>query len=86
MQFQPKTNAQLAESGLLPAGEYEFAIQTDGGLVRSTVFEGGAMVRVEITRQAASGFMKQRALASHRCPTCGTAREGDLDLYGGVPA
>lgn len=29
-------------------GNDEFAIQTDGGLVRSTVFEGGKMVRVEM--------------------------------------
>jgi len=29
-------------------GDDEFAIQTDGGLVRSTVFDGGAMVRVEM--------------------------------------
>ncbi|HSY17509.1 MAG TPA: diaminopimelate epimerase [Candidatus Acidoferrales bacterium] len=29
-------------------GNDEFAIQTDGGLVRSTVFDGGAMVRVEM--------------------------------------
>ncbi|HEV2694723.1 MAG TPA: diaminopimelate epimerase [Verrucomicrobiae bacterium] len=29
-------------------GDDEFAIQTDGGLVRSTVFDKGAMVRVEM--------------------------------------
>jgi diaminopimelate epimerase len=29
-------------------GHEEFAIQTDGGLVRSTVFEGGKMVQVEM--------------------------------------
>jgi diaminopimelate epimerase len=29
-------------------GNDEFAIQTDGGLVRSTVFENGSMVRVEM--------------------------------------
>lgn len=31
-------------------GNEEFTIQTDGGLVRSTVFAGGAMVRVEMGR------------------------------------
>jgi diaminopimelate epimerase len=31
-------------------GNEEFAIQTDGGLVRSTVFDGGKMVRVEMGR------------------------------------
>ncbi len=31
-------------------GADEFAIQTDGGLVRSTVFENGRMVRVEMGR------------------------------------
>jgi diaminopimelate epimerase len=31
-------------------GQEEFAIQTDGGLVHSTVFEGGRMVRVEMGR------------------------------------
>src|SRR5579859_5076560 len=29
-------------------GHEEFAIHTDGGLVRSTVFEGGKMVQVEM--------------------------------------
>ena len=29
-------------------GNDEFALQTDGGIVRSTVFDGGKMVRVEM--------------------------------------
>src|SRR5215831_10387335 len=35
-------------------GNDEFALHTDGGIVRSTVFEGGQMVRVEMARSAST--------------------------------
>jgi diaminopimelate epimerase len=44
----------------------EFAIQTDGGLVRSTVFEGGKMVRVE---------MGNVSFDSEKIPVTGPKRE-----------
>ena len=44
----------------------EFAIQTDGGLVRSTVFDGGAMVRVE---------MGKVSFDSEKIPVTGAKRE-----------
>jgi diaminopimelate epimerase len=47
-------------------GDEEFAIQTDGGLVRSTVFAGGAMVRVEMGRVS---------FASDKIPVAGPPRE-----------
>jgi diaminopimelate epimerase len=47
-------------------GNEEFAIQTDGGLVRSTVFDGGKMVRVEMGRVS---------FASDKIPVTGPARE-----------
>jgi diaminopimelate epimerase len=47
-------------------GNEEFAIQTDGGLVRSTVFEGGKMVRVE---------MGQVSFDSANIPVNGPQRE-----------
>jgi len=47
-------------------GNDEFAIQTDGGLVRSTVFEGGAMVRVE---------MGKVSFDSEKIPVVGAKRE-----------
>ncbi len=47
-------------------GNEEFAIQTDGGLVRSTVFEGGKMVRVE---------MGQVSFDSAKIPVNGPQRE-----------
>ena len=47
-------------------GHEEFAIQTDGGLVRSTVFEGGGMVRVE---------MGQVSFDSGKIPVTGPERE-----------
>jgi diaminopimelate epimerase len=47
-------------------GGEEFAIQTDGGLVRSTVFDGGKMVRVE---------MGQVSFDSARIPVTGAPRE-----------
>lgn len=47
-------------------GNDEFAIQTDGGLVRSTVFEGGKMVRVE---------MGQVSFDSAKIPVNGPQRE-----------
>ena len=47
-------------------GNDEFAIQTDGGLVRSTVFDGGAMVRVE---------MGKVSFDSEKIPVIGAKRE-----------
>ena len=47
-------------------GSDEFAIQTDGGLVRSTVFDGGKMVRVE---------MGKVSFASDKIPVMGSRRE-----------
>lgn len=47
-------------------GNDEFAIQTDGGLVRSTVFEGGSMVRVE---------MGKVSFNSGKIPVTGAERE-----------
>jgi diaminopimelate epimerase len=47
-------------------GNDEFAIQTDGGLVRSTVFEGGKMVRVE---------MGKVSFDSEKIPVVGDKRE-----------
>jgi len=47
-------------------GSEEFAIQTDGGVVRSTVFDGGKMVRVE---------MGKVSFASDRIPVIGPVRE-----------
>ena len=47
-------------------GNDEFAIQTDGGLVRSTVFEHGKMVRVE---------MGKVSFASEKIPVTGPPRE-----------
>jgi len=47
-------------------GNDEFAIQTDGGMVRSTVFEGGKMVRVE---------MGQVSFDSAKIPVNGPQRE-----------
>jgi diaminopimelate epimerase len=48
------------------AGNEEFAIQTDGGLVRSTVFDGGKMVRVE---------MGKVSFDSEKIPVTGAKRE-----------
>jgi diaminopimelate epimerase len=48
------------------AGADEFAIQTDGGLVQSTVFENGAMVRVEMGRVS---------FDSEKIPVTGPKRE-----------
>jgi len=47
-------------------GDEEFAIQTDGGLVRSTVFDKGAMVRVE---------MGKVSFDSEKIPVTGAKRE-----------
>ena len=47
-------------------GNDEFAIQTDGGVVRSTVFDAGKMVRVE---------MGQVSFASDKIPVTGPQRE-----------
>ena len=47
-------------------GQEEFVIQTDGGLVRSTVFEGGRMVRVE---------MGKISFDSEKIPVTGGKRE-----------
>ncbi len=47
-------------------GNEEFAIQTDGGLVRSTVFDGGKMVRVE---------MGKVSFDSARIPVTGPRRD-----------
>ena len=47
-------------------GNDEFTIQTDGGLVRSTVFDGGKMVRVE---------MGKVSFASDKIPVTGPHRE-----------
>jgi diaminopimelate epimerase len=47
-------------------GNDEFAIQTDGGLVRSTVFAGGKTVRVE---------MGKVSFASDKIPVTGPQRE-----------
>jgi diaminopimelate epimerase len=47
-------------------GPDEFAIQTDGGLVRSTVFDGGRMVRVE---------MGKVSFDSDKIPVTGAKRE-----------
>ncbi len=47
-------------------GNDEFVIQTDGGLVRSTVFENGAMVRVE---------MGNVSFDSEKIPVTGPKRE-----------
>jgi diaminopimelate epimerase len=48
------------------AGNEEFTIQTDGGLVRSTVFDSGKMVRVE---------MGQVSFWSDKIPVTGPRRE-----------
>jgi diaminopimelate epimerase len=47
-------------------GNEEFTLQTDGGLVRSTVFDGGKMVRVEMGRVS---------FASDKIPVTGPSRE-----------
>jgi diaminopimelate epimerase len=47
-------------------GNDEFAIQTDGGLVRSTVYDGGKMVRVE---------MGKVSFESDKIPVTGPHRE-----------
>ena len=47
-------------------GNDEFALQTDGGIVRSTVFDGGKMVRVE---------MGKVSFDSARIPVTGAPRE-----------
>ena len=47
-------------------GNDEFALQTDGGIVRSTVFDDGRMVRVE---------MGQVSFASEKIPVTGAKRE-----------
>jgi diaminopimelate epimerase len=47
-------------------GNEEFAIQTDGGIVRSTVFDGGKMVRVE---------MGKVSFDSEKIPVTGAKRE-----------
>ncbi len=47
-------------------GDEEFALQTDGGIVRSTVFDGGQMVRVE---------MGKVSFDSEKIPVTGTKRE-----------
>lgn len=47
-------------------GNDEFAIRTDGGLVRSTVFDGGKMVRVE---------MGHVSFDSEKIPVAGAKRE-----------
>ena len=47
-------------------GNDEFQIQTDGGLVRSTVYDGGKMVRVE---------MGKVSFASAKIPVTGAPRE-----------
>jgi diaminopimelate epimerase len=47
-------------------GAEEFALQTDGGLVRSTVFAGGKMVRVE---------MGKVSFDSEKIPVTGAKRE-----------
>jgi diaminopimelate epimerase len=47
-------------------GNEEFALQTDGGVVRSTVFDGGKMVRVE---------MGKVSFSSEKIPVTGPARE-----------
>jgi len=47
-------------------GNEEFALQTDGGMVRSTVFDGGKMVRVE---------MGKVSFDSAKIPVTGAPRE-----------
>ena len=47
-------------------GDEEFVIQTDGGLVRSTVYDGGKMVKVEMGRVSFS---------SEKIPVVGASRE-----------
>jgi len=47
-------------------GNEEFALQTDGGIVRSTVFDGGKMVRVE---------MGKVSFDSEKIPVTGAKRE-----------
>jgi len=47
-------------------GNDEFALQTDGGIVRSTVFDGGKMARVE---------MGQVSFDSEQIPVAGAKRE-----------
>ena len=47
-------------------GNEEFALQTDGGIVRSTVFDGGKMVRVEMGRVS---------FDSEKIPVAGAERE-----------
>ena len=47
-------------------GNDEFTLETDGGIVRSTVFDGGKMVRVE---------MGQVSFDSDRIPVIGAKRE-----------
>ena len=47
-------------------GDAEFALQTDGGIVRSTVFDGGKMVRVE---------MGKVSFDSEKIPVVGAKRE-----------
>ncbi len=47
-------------------GDAEFALQTDGGIVRSTVFDGGRMARVE---------MGKVSFDSEKIPVAGAKRE-----------
>jgi diaminopimelate epimerase len=47
-------------------GDDEFALQTDGGIVRSTVFDGGRMARVE---------MGKVSFDSEKIPVAGAKRE-----------
>ena len=47
-------------------GNDEFALQTDGGIVRSTVFDGGKMARVE---------MGKVSFDSEKIPVTGAKRE-----------
>jgi diaminopimelate epimerase len=47
-------------------GDAEFALQTDGGIVRSTVFDGGKMARVE---------MGKVSFDSAKIPVAGSPRE-----------
>jgi len=47
-------------------GNDEFALQTDGGIVRSTVFDGGKMARVE---------MGKVSFSSDKIPVAGAKRE-----------
>jgi len=52
-------------------GNEEFALQTDGGIVRSTVFDGGQMVRVE---------MGKVSFDSEKIPVTGAKRDCVLPL------